>query len=60
MIMNITLIIASLVALNFILLVCSCNRTPKKEIAKIKPVKQQMPTPVTNQLDTHQLAATGS
>ena len=60
MIMTITLIIASLVALNFILLFCSCNKIPKKDIVEIKPIKQQRPTLVTNQLDPHQLVATAS
>jgi hypothetical protein len=61
MIVTITLILSFLVALNFILLIFSCNKTSEK----IKPVKTHViineePILVSTQLQTHQLAATGS
>lgn len=59
MIITITLIITSLVALNFLLLAFSCNKTTKKEIDKIQPAQKSMPL-ITTQLEAHQLAATGS
>ena len=59
MIMTISLIVASLVALNFLLLGFSCNKTSKKEAVKFKIVKQG-PDIVTSQLESHQLAPTGS
>lgn len=61
MILTITLIITSLVALNFLLLIFSCNKTTKKE-ASIHPyiVRKAKPTLVTTQLVSHQLAPTGS
>lgn len=59
MIISITLIIASLVAVNFLLLVFSCNKTSKKEVTEIISYKKQ-PTLVANQLETRQLAPTGS
>ncbi len=60
MIITVILIVASLVALNFFLLIFSCNKTTKKEvITNVKPI-QQRPALVTNQYDAHQLAPTGS
>ncbi len=61
MILTITLIIASLVALNFLLLTFSCNKTPKREKAE-QPyiIKQTKPAAVTTQLTSRQLAPTGS
>ena len=58
MIITITLIVASLVALNFLLLVISCNKIIKKEVAEVESVKD--PILVTSQSDAHQLAPTGS
>ena len=57
--MTISLIVASLVALNFLLLGFSCNKTSKKEAVNVKTVKQ-VPDIVTSQLESHQLAPTGS
>ena len=61
MLITITLILSFLVALNFILLVFSCNKTSKK-IEPIKPrvIINEEPILVSTQLQTHQLAATGS
>jgi hypothetical protein len=61
MILTITLILTSLVALNFFLLIFSCNKTTKKEKYK-KPyiVKESKPTVATTQLVSRQLAPTGS
>lgn len=64
MIITITLLLASLVALNFLLLIFSCNKTTKKTVTdnsvlirKSKPAKAVKPT---KQLATRQLAPTGS
>ncbi len=61
MIITITLILSSLVALNFLLLIFSCNKTTKKVTAEnkviFKPTKLQKPT---KQLTSSQLAPTGS
>lgn len=61
MILTITLILTFLVALNFLLLIFSCNKTTKKE-ASIQPyiAKETKPTVATTQLVTRQLAPTGS
>jgi len=61
MIITITLTIAALVALNFILLFTSCNKTTKKQIIE-KPVKLKIEKPlvITKQLEPGQLAPTGS
>lgn len=56
--MIIIVIITSLVVLNFLLLFFSCNKTTKKVIEDVKPIKR--PTLVANQLETHHLAPTGS
>ncbi len=63
MILTITLILSFLVAVNFLLLIFSCNKTSKKvETKKQRVIRVQKPTPtlVSNQLSTGQLAATGS
>ncbi len=62
MIINIILILSSLVVLNFLLLVFSCNKTSKKlDNRKPREMKtEKAPTLVSNQLQTRQLAATGS
>lgn len=57
--MIITLVITALVVLNFFLLAFSCNSTPKKQAPELKPV-QDRPILITNQLETYQLAPTGS
>ena len=59
MITSIALIVASLVALNFLLLAFSCNKTIKKEVSKVKSVKKDS-TLITSQLESHELAPTGS
>lgn len=63
MILTITLILSFLVAINFLLLIFSCNKT-STEIKTKKPriIRTQRPTTtlVSNQLQTRQLAATGS
>lgn len=62
MIILTVLILSFLVALNFFLLIFSCNKTPKniesKEINKLRGAGK--PTLVSNQLPKLQLAATGS
>ena len=63
MILTITLILSFLVAVNFLLLIFSRNKTSKKvETKKQRVIRVQKPTPtlVSNQLSTGQLAATGS
>ncbi len=61
MIVTITLILSFLVALNFILLIFSCNKTSKKiEPIKTRVIINEEPILVSTQLQTHQLAATGS
>ncbi len=59
MITIITLVITSLVVLNFLLLAFSCNKTKQKSAVKAQPIKR-IPTIITNQLEAHQLAQTGS
>lgn len=61
MILTITLILAALIALNFILLFTSCNKTAKTNTAQ-RPhvIKQNASISMTNQLPPTQLAATGS
>lgn len=63
MILTITLILAFLVAVNFLLLVFSCNKTSKKE-ENIKPriIRAEKPTPklVSSQSQLTRLAPTGS
>lgn len=62
MIFTITLILSSLVVLNFLLLIFSCNKTTKTVAEKHKALKkvEQEPTLVPSQLKRPQLAATGS
>lgn len=63
MILTITLILSFLVAINFLLLIFSCNKTSKKtESTKPRIIRTDKPTPtiVSNQLPAGQLAATGS
>ncbi len=67
MIITITLILSFLVALNFLLLIISCNKTTKKVaiekpllITKPKGVKRVKAVKTTQQLATNQLAPTGS
>ena len=61
MIITITLVLSFLVALNFLLLIFSCNKTTKKlsteKSTKTKAVRTQIPT---KQLTTSHLAPTGS
>ena len=58
MILTITLVLSFLVAVNFLLLVFSCNKTTKRAASEentvIEPIKP------TKQLTTSQLAPTGS
>ena len=58
---TIILILSFLVALNFLLLIFSCNKTTKN-VAHNSPkvIRNERPTLVANQLETRQLAATGS
>ncbi len=58
MLLKITLIILVLVAINFLLLVFSCNSTSKKSIKNNKPVVLKSNT--TIELETEVLAPTGS
>ena len=62
MIITIILILSFLVALNFLLLVFSCNKTPKKLYNRKPPILNQTkaPTLISSQLKTNQLAPTGS
>jgi len=62
MILTIILILSSLVALNFLLLVFSCNKTTKKQDnRKPRGIKtEKAPILVSNQLQSHPLGATGS
>lgn len=62
MVITIILVLSSLVALNFLLLIFSCNKT-SKVVKNKKPlvIKQNKPTTVVStQLQTGQLAPTGS
>jgi len=61
MILTIILILSFLVAFNFILLIFSCNKTPKI-IKSNEPyvIRNERPTAAPTQLPSHQLAATGS
>lgn len=61
MITSITLIVTFLVALNFILLIFSCNKTKKRQKQTVTTITSVKYTSLaTNQLDTRQLAPTGS
>lgn len=61
MIITITLVLSSLVVINFLLLIFSCNKTtkrlPSEKSVIIRSVASEKPT---KQLATSQLAATGS
>ncbi len=61
MIITITLTLIFLVALNFLLLIFSCNKSPKKtESKKSRVIRNETTILTSTQLQTHQLAATGS
>lgn len=61
MILTITLVVTFLVALNFILLFTSCNKTPKTNTPKKSyVVKNDNTMIVTKKLVSDQLAPTGS
>lgn len=63
MLLTITLILSFLVAINFLLLIFSSNKSTKKvENKKPRIIRVEKPTStlVSNQLQTGQLAATGS
>ncbi len=62
MIMIILLTLSFLIALNFFLLIFSCNKTSKKETTERNQVLEKIITRniVTKQLPPPQLAATGS
>ncbi len=63
MIITIALILSFLVALNFLLLIFSCNKTSKKVTRRVSPSIQTNKPPKTidsNQLESQQLAPTGS
>ena len=61
MIITIVLILSFLVALNFILLIFSCNKTSKKiEHRKPRVILNEGPILAPTQFQTHPLAATGS
>lgn len=62
MILTIILILSFLVAINFLLLIFSCNKTSKKADNRLPPeIKiEEKPTLVSNQLKSRQLAPTGS
>ena len=61
MVLTITLILSFLVAVNFLLLIFSCNKTTKRAVnTKPHVVKEKTPTLISNQLASAQLAPTGS
>jgi hypothetical protein len=62
MILTIAIVLASLVALNFLLLIFSCNKTPKKVDKRVPPYLKVKKTTTLkpNRLDSGQLAPTGS
>ena len=61
MILTITIILTFLVALNFILLFTSCNKTSKKKSLEKPYVNISKKTlAITNQSESGQLAPTGS
>ncbi|WP_047546373.1 hypothetical protein [Psychroserpens sp. Hel_I_66] len=61
MIITITLTLSTLVALNFLLLIFSCNK-PTRRVSQEKPKLIKSPKPIaeTKQLSTNVLAPTGS
>ncbi len=69
MILTVTIILSALVALNFLLLFISCNKTQKSAettvrtplvLSKLKTDKLTLKSNPTKQLTTSQLAPTGS
>jgi len=58
MLFNITLILSLLVAINFLLLLFSCNSTSKK--SKVNKMPVVLKPQVTIELETEILAPTGS
>jgi hypothetical protein len=61
MIITIILILSFLIAFNFLLLIFSCNKTTKKiEYKVLEARRKESTTLISNQLDTRQLAPTGS
>lgn len=68
MIITVILSLTALVALNFVLLIFSCNKTskvieepkPLKVTNPVKPVKVRKPTVASTQLQRRPLAPTGS
>ena len=58
MILTITIILSSLVAINFLLLMFSCNKTTKRVLEVKNPTL--VTTKLTKQSDSRQLAPTGS
>ena len=64
MIITITLILAALVALNFLLLIFSCNKTDKQVIDNRMPRAihkiNKSPKVISSQLKSPELAPTGS
>ncbi|WP_298901939.1 hypothetical protein [uncultured Psychroserpens sp.] len=60
MIITITLILSFLVALNFLLLIFSCNKTTKKVTTERQIFKPKKVVKPTQQLASAQLAPTGS
>lgn len=60
MAITITLILGSLVALNFLLLVISCQPVERQSSKKSEISIEQQPKLMSNQLESGQLAPTGS
>lgn len=64
MILTITMILAALVALNFLLLIFSCNKTDRLIVEDRLPraiqKKQNSPKVISSQLKSPELAPTGS
>ena len=61
MIMTITYVLSFLVALNFILIFVSCNKTPKNKAIKKPPIiKKEKSLIITKKLVSDQLDPTGS
>lgn len=59
MILTITIILSALVAINFLLLMFSCNKTTKRE-AEVKKATLVTTPKLTKQSDSRQLSPTGS
>ena len=64
MIFTVTLILSSLVAINFLLLIFSCNKTSKrvdeKRVPRALKTEKAPKTLISNQSKSRQLAPTGS